>query len=70
MAELYLPGVFWSSDDSQDSEDGLVTVADGAVVHVTRADGFEVRLLIHELVALCKFVADEVERYDEAEAAQ
>lgn len=69
MAELYLPSVFWSSAACESAEDALVTVEDGDVVHVTRADGFEVRLLVHELLALCKFVADEVEQYEEAEAA-
>ena len=70
MTELKLVVVFWETEELDDAQAAVITVDDGTVVHIKRADGFEVRLLMHELEALFDLAINEVTRHQEMESGQ
>jgi hypothetical protein len=64
----HLLAVFWQGQDTEVGEDAIVTVSDGVVVYIGRADGFQVRLLAHEVEALHDFMLSEICSHEAGEA--
>src|SRR5215210_1602003 len=62
---LSFTAVFWDSPDAHDGVDALAHVEDASVLYLTRPDGLQVRLLVHELDLLYSFVMGEVFRQEE-----
>jgi hypothetical protein len=60
MEKLFLISVFWENRDEEDGEDAIVHLEDGVVIHITRSDGLDVRLLITELEAVYYFALEQM----------
>ena len=61
MSRLNLLSVLWKEGD-ENGQDAVASVEDGVVVFLKFPDGYEVRLLWHELEALFDFAIDEIDR--------
>ena len=70
MTELKLVVVFWETEELDDAQAAVIAVDAGTVVHLKRADGFDVRLLMHELEALFDLAINEGTRHEEMESGQ